>query len=147
MDSICKDPDIPFPFTDPNVCPTTKRLGPTPWVLGSGEKQLDLHTTVTIPHDTLFPLKMLVNGGSSGSLIDKHLVEKLGIPKIRLAHLKLFMNADHLMNDWITHVVCLDVHIGPVQDLVVFAIANLGKAGAFLGFDWLEHLNPVIDWK
>ena len=90
---------------------------------------------------------MLVDSGSSGSLIDKHLVEKLGIPKIRLAHLKLQVNADHSMNDQITHVVCLDVCIGPVQDLVVFMIANLRKAGAFLGFDLLECFNPVIDWK
>ena len=90
---------------------------------------------------------MLVDSGSLGSLIDKHLVEKLGIPKIRLAHPKLLVNADHLMNDRITHVVHLDVCIGLVQDSVVFVIANLGKAGAFLGFDWLECLNPVIDWK
>jgi len=26
-------------------------------------------------------------------------------------------------------------------------IANLSKAGAFLSFDWLEHLNLVIDWN
>jgi len=147
MDSKCKDPDIPLSFTDSDVRPTTKHLGPTPWVLGSGEKQLDLHTTVAIPRDTLFPLKMLVDSGSSGSLIDKHLVEKLGIPKIRLAHLKLLVNADHSMNNRITHIVHLDICIGPVQDLVVFAIANLRKAGAFLDFDWLECLNPVIDWK
>jgi len=55
MDSNCKDlyPDIPHSFPDPNVCPTTKCLGPTPWVLDSGEKQLDhippLQSLVT-PH-------------------------------------------------------------------------------------------------
>jgi len=148
-DSDCKDlyPDNPHSLPDPNVCPTTKRLGPIPWVLGSGEKQLDLHTTVTIPRDPSFPLKMLVDSGSSGSLIDRHLVEKLGIPKIKLAHPRLLLNADHSKNDRITHVVRLDVHIGSVKDSIIFAIANLGKAGAFLGFDWLERLNPVIDWR
>ena len=148
-DSDCKDlyPDNPHSLPDPNVCPTTKRLGPIPWVLGSGEKQLDLHTTVTIPRDPSFPLKMLVDSGSSGSLIDRHLVEKLGIPKIKLAHPRLLLNADHSKNDRITHVARLDVHIGSVKDSIIFVIANLGKAGAFLGFDWLERLNPVIDWR
>jgi len=35
----------------------------------------------------------------------------------------------------------------PLKDTVLFVVANLGNAGAFLGFDWLECLNPVIDWK
>ena len=34
-----------------------------------------------------------------------------------------------------------------MKDTVFFAVANLGNASAFLGFDWLEHMNPVIDWK
>jgi len=143
MDSTCKGtyPDIPCSFLNPNTCPTTKHLGPTPWVLSSGEKQLDLHTTVAIPCDPSFPLKMLVNSGFSGSLIDKHLVNKLGILKIKLACPRLLLNADHSKNEWITHVICLDVHIGSIQDSVIFAIANLGKAGIFLGFAWLECLN------
>ena len=41
----------------------------------------------------------------------------------------------------------LDICIGPVRDSVCFAIANLGKSGAFLGFNWLERLNPIIDWR
>jgi len=45
-----------------------------PWILGTSEKQLDLHTTISIPRNNSFPLKMLVDSGSSGSLIDKHLV-------------------------------------------------------------------------
>ena len=140
-------PVISHSFPNPNVCPTTKHLGLTPWVLGSGKKQLDLYTTIAIPHNPSFPLKMLVDSGSSGSLIDRHLVEKLGIPKIKLAHPRLLLNADHLKNDRITHVVCLDVHIGSVKDSIIFTIANLGKAGTFLGFDWLEHLNPIIDCR
>jgi len=124
-----------------------ERHGPIPWVLGTGEKQLDLHTTITISHDPSFPLKMLVDSGSSGSLIDRHLVDKLNIPKIKLLHPKLLVSTDHSLNEHITHVVHLDLHIGPVKDTVLFAVANLGKAGAFLGFNWLEQLNPVIDWK
>jgi len=149
MDSTCKDtyPDIPCSFPNPNICPTTKHLGPTPWVLGSGKKQLDLHMTVAIPCDPLFPLKMLVDSGFSGSLIDKHLVDKLGIQKIKLACPRLLLNTDHLKNEQITHVVCLDIRIGSIQDSVIFTIVNLSKAGIFLDFDWLEHLNPVIDWR
>ena len=90
---------------------------------------------------------MLVDSGSSRSLIDKHLVEKLNIPKIKLPHPKLLVNADHSLNERITHVVRLDLCIGPVKDTVIFTVANLGKAGAFLGFNWLEHRNPIIDWK
>jgi len=79
---LCKDtyPDILCSFPNPNACPTTKHLGPTPWILDSGEKQLDLHTTVTIPRNPSFSLKMLVDSGSSGSLIDKHLVLQLFSP-------------------------------------------------------------------
>jgi len=110
-----------------------EHLGPTPWVLGTREKQLDLLTTITISHNPAFSLKILVDSGSSGSFIDKHLVEYLGIPKIKLAHPKLLINANHSMNEYITHVVHLDFHIGPVKDSAYFAIANLGKAGAFLG--------------
>jgi len=135
------------PSTNPKFCLTTERNGPTPWVLSTGKKQLDLHTLISIPRDPSFPLKMLFDSGSSGSLIDKHLVEKLNIPRIKLPHPKLLVNADHSLNERITHVVYLDLRIGPMKDTVCFAVANLGKAGAFLGFNWLEHMNPIIDWK
>jgi len=90
---------------------------------------------------------MLVDSSSLGSLIDKHLVEKLNIPRIKLPHPKLLVNTDHSLNKCITHVVYLDLCIGPMKDTVCFTVANLGKAGAFLGFNWLEHMNPIIDWK
>ena len=90
---------------------------------------------------------MLIDSRFSGSLINKHLVEKLNIPKIKLSYPKLLINADHSLNERITHVICLDLCIGPVKDTVLFAVANLEKAGAFLGFDWLEHTNLVINWK
>jgi len=90
---------------------------------------------------------MLIDSGSSRSLIDKHLVERLNILKIKLTHPKLVVNAAHSLNERITHVVCLDLCIGPVKNTILFTVANLGKADVFLGFDWLEHINPVIDWK
>jgi len=48
---------------------------------------------------------MLVDSGSSRSFIDRHLVDKLNIPKIKLPHPKLLVNADHSLNEHITHVV------------------------------------------
>ena len=109
------------------------------------KKQLDLHTTITIPHNPSFSLKTLVNSGSSRSLINKHLVDKLNIPKIKLSYPKLLINANLSLYECITHVIHLDLCIGPVKDTILFAVANLGKAGVFLGFNWLERLNPVID--
>jgi hypothetical protein len=147
MTSNCMKPEILCSSNNLNPYSTMERHGPILWVFGTGKKQLDLHTTITISHNTSFPLKILVNSRSSGSLIDKRLVVKLDIPRIKLPHSKLLVNADHLMNEHITHVVQLDLCIGPVKDMVVFTIANLGKAGAFLGFDWLKKLNSVIDWK
>jgi len=123
---------------DSKLYQTIEHHGPISWVLSTGEKQLDLHTTITIPCNPSFPLKMLVDSRSSGSIIDRHLVDKLNIPKIKLPHSKLLMNGNHSLNEHITHVICLDLCIGPVKDTVLFAVANLGKAGAFLGFDWLE---------
>jgi len=137
----CTKPIIPYSSTN------SECHSPTPWVLGTREKQLDLHTTITIPRNPSFPLKMLVDSGSSSSLIDKHLVDKLKIPKIKLTHPKLLINTDHPLNECITHIICFEVHIGPMKDSVLFVVANLGKASVFLGFDWLEHMNPVIDWK
>lgn len=117
------------------------------WVKGTGERQLDLLTTVTIPRNANFPLRMLVDNGSTGSLIDKRLVEQSGIPRIKLPRPTLLVNADKSMNKRITHVVQLNVKLGPHVEEMVFAIANLGKAGAFLGFDWLEKHNPNINWR
>ena len=135
MTSNCTKPIIPYPSTTSKPCLTTERHRPTPWVLGTGEKQLDLHTLITLPRNSSFSLKVLVDSGSSGSLINEHLVEKLNISKVKLPHPKLLVNADHLLNEHITHVVHLDLCISPVKDTVIFTVSNLGKAGAFLGFD------------
>ena len=95
--------ELPLPSTACEM--TTKCLSHTPWILGTGEKQLDLHTTISISSNDSFPLKMLVDSSSSGSLIDKHLVHRLGIPKTKLPHLKLLINADHSMNEQVTHII------------------------------------------
>ena len=146
MTSNCTKAEI-LSSNNSNSYLTMEHHGPTPWVLSTREKQLDLHTKITIPCNASFSLKMLVDSGFPGSLIDKCLVEKLGIPRIKLPHPKLLVNADHLMNECITHIVQLDLYISPIKDMVIFAVTNLGKAGEFLGFDWLERLNPVINWK
>jgi len=141
-------PIIPCPSTiSESHYLTTKCQGLTPWVLDTGEKQLDLHMTIMIPCDSSFPLKMLIDSGLSGSLIDKHLVEELNIPKSKLICLKLLVNANHSLNECITHVIHLDLCISLVKDTVIFVVANLGKTGMFLGFNWLERMNLIIDWK
>jgi len=95
--SNCTKSEISYPSATREM--TTERLSPMPWILGTGEKQLDLHTTIFIPRNNSFPLKMLVDSGSSGSLINKHLVNKLGIPKIKLPHPKLLINTNHSLNE------------------------------------------------
>ena len=37
--------------------------------------------------------------------------------------------------------------IGDHIERISFAVTDLGKADLFLGYEWLQHHNPTIDWK
>ncbi|PFH53027.1 hypothetical protein AMATHDRAFT_138773 [Amanita thiersii Skay4041] len=39
------------------------------------------------------------------------------------------------------------MRISDHTELMDFSIANISKNDIFLGYDWLQHHNPKIDWN
>ncbi|PFH52887.1 hypothetical protein AMATHDRAFT_100132, partial [Amanita thiersii Skay4041] len=47
----------------------------------------------------------------------------------------------------LTHTVKLRMRIRDHEEVMDFGVSKLSKHEIFLGFDWLRHHNPKIDWK
>jgi len=41
----------------------------------------------------------------------------------------------------------MNMIIGDHIKQISFTVTDLGKANLFLGYEWLQHHNPTIDWK
>ena len=47
----------------------------------------------------------------------------------------------------LTHYVVVRIQIGDHAEHIPLFITNLRKSDLFLGHEWLDHHNPVVDWK
>ena len=58
-------------------------------------------------------------------------------------------NADGSVNSGgrITHYVTAPVQIGDHMERMTFLVTDLGKSDVFLGYEWISHHNPRINWK
>ncbi|SJL10448.1 uncharacterized protein ARMOST_13834 [Armillaria ostoyae] len=106
-------------------------------------KQYFIRSQTSSPHDLLIPIqletlescitvsaKALIDSGCTRSSIHRDFVEKHGIPAGE-----------------ITAYTKLHLKIGDHSERIDLAITDLGQKEIFLGYDWLIHHNPVINWK
>ena len=47
----------------------------------------------------------------------------------------------------LTHYVVVRIQIGDHTEHLLLFVTDLGKSDLFLGHEWLDHHNPVVDWK
>lgn len=62
-------------------------------------------------------------------------------------------NADGTLNGYVKEVAVLEMEIrdtdgNPHRELLDLPVVNLGgKHDLFLGYDWLDRHNPLVDWR
>jgi len=58
-------------------------------------------------------------------------------------------NADGSLNKSgnIMDYIKMNMEIRDHMEQISFAVTNLGKTDVFLGYEWLQHHNPSINWK
>jgi hypothetical protein len=93
-------------------------------------------------------LTSLVDSGASGCYVDKAFINKYHLPLESLAFPVQVFNADGSLNDSgpIQHTVTLFVCIGEHLEKLTLSVMNTGTHPIILGFQWLRHHNPSIDW-
>ena len=47
----------------------------------------------------------------------------------------------------LTHYVVVRIQIGDHAEHLPLFVTDLGKSDLFLGHEWLDHHNLVVDWK
>ena len=90
----------------------------------------------------------LIDSGCQGSFIDIKFVQDHGINTTKLpCPIKVF-NADGQENidGPISEMVTLHVKLGDHMERLDLGVTNLGRGQIFLGHDWLQLHNPLIDW-
>ena len=91
----------------------------------------------------------LLDSGSTGSCIHRDYVRRHGL-EMRAFDVPIDVyNADGSVNSGgrITHFVQLLVQIGDHRERMTFLVTDLGKSDLFLGYEWISHHNPRIDWR
>ena len=93
-------------------------------------------------------IKTLVDSGATKNLVDKKIVEELGMKLQELPLAQNITNVDGTgnANGPITHFCELRICQGKVEDVQKFYVTNLGNNQAILGYPWLKWFSPHIDW-
>ena len=113
-------------------------------------RQLDIEVKVQTLNDTrTFPLKALLDSGSTGSCIGQKFINDNEIRTRKTAIPVPVHNADGMLNKngSITDYVFLRLSVGDHTEQLEFVVADLGTHDLFIGHKWLKLHNPNIDWK
>ena len=113
-------------------------------------RQLDIKVKVqTLDDARMFPLKALLDSGSTGSCIGRKFVNDNEIRTRKTTIPVPVHNADGTLNKngSITNYVFLRLSVGDHMEQLEFAVADLGTHDLFIGHEWLKLHNPNIDWK
>ena len=91
---------------------------------------------------------MLLDSGTNTIFIDKTWAEKHKVPLTPLQNPIPVYNIDGTQNSTgsITHAVELIVEFQGHHGKIMAEVMDLGKNSFILGFSWLKHHNPDIDW-
>jgi len=89
----------------------------------------------------------LVDSGSSDCFLDSLFVAKFNLPFREIAPLPVAL-IDGTVNTHVTRVVSLPIEFscGYVCELEFFVTKLEGTYPVVLGYSWLTHCNPSIDW-
>ena len=92
--------------------------------------------------------KALVDTGASGDFIDREFMQKHSFPTRKLSRPIPVYNVDGSPNDngMITEVVNAMMTYDGHSETILLAVTQLGKQDIILGFTWLHHHNPQIDF-
>ena len=107
---------------------------------------------VTITHDKipiLISTKALLDSGANIIFIDRKWAEEKGLPKRSLCHPISVYNIDGTKNSTgqITHCTDVTITYQEHKEQVTVEITDLGQNQMILGYMWLKHHNPEIDWE
>ena len=133
---------IPIHCTGPKVFSVTCGCG--------GQRQLDVPLILTNPEGgRKADIIGMMDTGCTGSCIHRDLVRHMELTMIPFEQPIAVFNANGTPNigGSLTHYVVVKIQIGDHAEHLLLFITDLGKSDLFLGHEWLDHHNPVVDWK
>jgi hypothetical protein len=93
-------------------------------------------------------MKALLDSRANAIYIDKAYAQKMKLPLILLADPIPVYNIDGTQNaaGSITHCAKIIIQFQEHRERVTAEVTDLGKNQMILGYTWLSHHNPEIDW-
>jgi hypothetical protein len=120
------------------------------YVVASTPSKNSLHLkieVVTMDTQQLISFMALFNCGATGLFMDKGFVDQNKITTRILTHPIPVYNINGTRNEAgsICEVVDVILHYKDHSEWVQFAVTDLGKQDAILGYTWLKEHNPEVD--
>ena len=102
----------------------------------------------TLTDQCTFNILSLLDFGTTGCYLDEGFTQAKGLFLEKLPRAVPVYNANGSFNAAgpIRYLTSLHVQIDNHDEVITFAVTNLGKSDMSLGFDWLQKHNPTVDW-
>ena len=104
-------------------------------------EKVDMHKGITV--------KVLLNSGTTGMLMDQKMVARHGFRLQKLERLIVVRNVNGTNNSVgaITHQVEVNMYYKSHVERIRMDVCDLGKTDVILGMLWLQAHNPKINWE
>ena len=108
-----------------------------------------MHIHVALQGRKIVETQALIDSGAGGQFIDKNFVLRHDIRTKPIKDPISVFNVDGTpnKNPQITRYADIAISTGGEPTTERLLVTSLGKESIILGFPWLQHTNPKIDWK
>ena len=108
-----------------------------------------MHIHVALQGRKTVETQALIDSGAGGQFIDKNFVLRHDIRTKPIKDPISVFNVDGTpnRNPQITRYADIAISTGGEPSMERLLVTSLGKESMILGFPWLQHTNPKIDWK
>jgi len=97
----------------------------------------------------MFYKKALIDSGYSSSCISQKFIQENHLKTCKLSLPITCYNTDGSTNKngSITETIEMYMAIGDHEELIQLSVTNIGNHNIFLGYDWLQKHNPLVNWR
>ena len=109
------------------------------------EVKVDIQT----PAGEACKILALLDSGCTGTTMDQQFAKEKGLETHKLPRPIPVYNADGSINQVgsITEFVIVELTIDDHKEQIAMGLSQLSTHAIFLGYDWLQKHNPIIDWR
>ena len=112
------------------------------------QNAFEVKANIQTPAGKVCKILALLDSGCTGTTMDQRFTKEKGLETHKLPRPIPVYNADGSINQAgsITEFAIVELTIDDHKEQIAMGLSQLSTHAIFLGYDWLQKHNPIVDW-